>query len=230
MAWKQLRSVNLNTTDNSGWCLRFVGNAFNTPNRPHAHATAAWNGAKKKHADRNFPAGVAVPVFFTWTGTIDGVKQNWGDVAIRLPDGRIFGSPMKGAGKTNRYDSSVDARAKAMGGGAQYIGWTEDINGYDIVSYTPDPPPAKTYTEAQYNAVVKERDAERAKVATLNTQIQTLTKQLADNDKAHLDALKKLQTEIDDYKQSYDELNKTIEIKDKEIKRLEALAGEEVRR
>src|SRR5690606_10553432 len=73
--------------------------------------------------------------------------------------------------------------------------------------------------EADINNLRTQFPKVQAKVATLNTQLQTLTKQMADNDKAHGDALKELQTEIGDYKQSYDELTRTIEIKDKEIKR-----------
>lgn len=126
MNYKQLVAPNLSTTDYSGWCLRFTGNSFNTIPRPFACATDAWNGARFKHTDA-LP-NVAVPVFFTWTGTIGGVKKNWGDVAIWVPGRGVFGTPLAGAGKSNRWDASVQARAAAIGGGAVYLGWTEDLN------------------------------------------------------------------------------------------------------
>lgn len=71
---------------------------------------------------------------------------------------------------------------------------------------------------------------------TLNTQIQTLTKQLSDNDKAHAEAIGNLRANLndkmdevaalilnnEDLQTQVTELNRVIEIKDKEIKRLEA--------
>lgn len=65
--------------------------------------------------------------------------------------------------------------------------------------------------------------------STLNTQIQTLTKQLSDNDKAHAEAQNKLRKEIEtldlaltDEINTNTELRRVVEIKDAEIKRLEA--------
>lgn len=70
----------------------------------------------------------------------------------------------------------------------------------------------------------------------LNTQVQNLTKQLSDNDKAHAKAIGDLQADLndkmdevaalilnnEDLQTQVTELNKVIEIKEKEIKRLEA--------
>jgi murein DD-endopeptidase MepM/ murein hydrolase activator NlpD len=77
---------------------------------------------------------------------------------------------------------------------------------------------------------------------TLNVQVQTLTKQLSDNDKAHAEAVGVLNQKLAEVtkeltaaaeinriqSEDIEKLNKVIDIKDKEIKRLEALAGEEV--
>lgn len=234
MAFRQLIAPKLTTTDNSGWCLRFVGNDYQLKNRPHPDAWDAWTKAKKRHTDA-LPTDVAVPVFFTWTGTIDGVRKNWGDVAIHVPGRGVFGTPLSGAGKTNRWDSSVHARASAIGGSAQYVGWTEDLNGYQLVEfYNPVDPRDQQIKDlqAQVTALKKEAD----KVPTLVTQVETLTKQLSDNDKAHAKAIGDLQADLndkmdevaalilnnEDLQTQVTELNKVIEIKEKEIKRLEA--------
>lgn len=132
---KQLISPNLNTTDLSGWCLRFVGNSYNTKPRPFEHATAAWNGAKFKHTDA-LP-NVAVPIYYYWYGTIDKVTKNWGDVAIWVPGRGVFGTPPAGSGKSNRWDATPEARAKWLGGSARYLGWSEDINGIRVVEPLP---------------------------------------------------------------------------------------------
>lgn len=139
MRYKQLKSPNLDTKDSAGWCLRHAGNSFNTQPRPFAYATLAWEGAKHKHTDA-LP-DVAVPVWFTWTGTIDGVHRNWGDVAIWVPGEGVFGTPLKGAGSSNRWDATPEARAKAIGGNARYLGWSEDLNGVRLVEPLPEPAP-----------------------------------------------------------------------------------------
>lgn len=139
MRYKQLKSPNLNTKDSPGWCLRHAGNSFDIKPRPYAYATLAWQGAKHKHTDALPDA--AVPVWFTWEGTIDGVYKNWGDVAIWVPGKGVFGTPLRGGGNSNRIDATPEARAKAIGGNARYLGWSEDLNGVRLVEPLPEPQP-----------------------------------------------------------------------------------------
>lgn len=133
MAWKQVREPNLSTHDIPGWCLRLVLHAFGF-NGGAAFARSEWDRNTTKHADYNFPPGVAVPIFYSWVGTIDGVTRDWGDVAIRLPDGRVFGTPMRGS-ENNRLDPNIESRRVAMGGNAKYLGWTETLNGTKIIEW-----------------------------------------------------------------------------------------------
>lgn len=146
MAYKQLKTPNLNHTDFPGWCLRFVRNSFDIESK-YEYAWQAWEASKTKHTG-DLPGDAAVPVWFTWTGTIDGVTRNWGDVAIHVPGKGVFGTPMRGGGNSNAWHPSVQARAKALGGGAKYVGWTEDVNDVRVVEYVPDPPKptGNTYT------------------------------------------------------------------------------------
>jgi len=129
--YRQLVFPNLETKDLPGWCLRFAGNAFATRTRPFPDAWSAWLGATKRHNDA-LP-NVAVPVFFTWQGTIDGITKNWGDVAIWVPGKGVFGTPLRGSGNSSRWDPDVATRARVIGGGAKYVGWTEDLNGIKII-------------------------------------------------------------------------------------------------
>lgn len=131
MGFRQLVAPNLETKDDPGWCLRFVGNAFNTKPRPSPDAWHAWKNAKHQHTD-GLP-NVAVPVFFYWYGTIDKVTKNWGDVAIWVPGRGVFGTPLRGSGKSNRWDPDVASRARAIGGQSYYVGWTEDLNTVKLV-------------------------------------------------------------------------------------------------
>jgi hypothetical protein len=43
----------------------------------YSYALLDWQNTQQ-HRDRNFPAGVAVPVYWNWTGTVGGVRQNYG--------------------------------------------------------------------------------------------------------------------------------------------------------
>lgn len=82
--------------------------------------------------------------------------------------------------------------------------------------------------EADINNLRTQFPKVQAQVATLNAQLQTLTKQLADNDKAHKETVDTLNSDLTKSAGQIIELDKVIRIKDAEIKRLEALAGEEV--
>ena len=159
---RQLKNPNLKHTDLPGWCLRFVRNAFGVSSK-WDYAWQSWEASPTKHTD-GLPSDVCVPVWFTWTGTIDGVKRNWGDVAVWVPGSGVFGTPLKGGGNGSRWWPSVEERARAIGGGAQYVGWTEDVNGVRVVEPSPPPqpapapapPPSKQLSDYSTDELVKE--------------------------------------------------------------------------
>lgn len=131
MAYRQLRAPNLATTDLPGWCLRLVLHAYGF-NYGADFARQEWDRNATKRTD-SLPTDVAVPVFYSWTGTIDGIPRDWGDVAIYVPGKGVFGTPMRGSGNSNRWDTSVEARRAWLGGGAKYLGWTEQLNGVKLI-------------------------------------------------------------------------------------------------
>ncbi len=152
MRYKSLRNVKLDTKDAALWCLSFVGNAFEIPKnqRPFEYARDAWAGAKFKH-DANDPLpNVPVPVYFFWRGKVNGKVGDYGDVAIHVPGKGVFGVGLSGSGVSNRWDPSPQARAKAMGGGAYYLGWSEDINKVRIAEPAPEPAPAPAPSGERY--------------------------------------------------------------------------------
>ncbi|WP_153008333.1 hypothetical protein [Rhodococcus pyridinivorans] len=131
MAWKQLVQPNVAINETAGLCLQYAKRAFNNFTSG-TNAWDAWEAAQYKHRDRNFPEGVAVPVWFDWTGTVkwtDGIwrTQRYGHAAVRMPDGKIWSSPLTGHGRA--WFASVDDLARAFGGGMTYVGWSEDISG-----------------------------------------------------------------------------------------------------
>lgn len=147
MGYQQLRAPNLNTTDIPGWCLRLVLHSFGF-NSGAQFARAEWDRNTTKHTD-DLPTDVAVPIFYSWYGTIDGETRDWGDVAIYVPGRGVFGTPMRG-GVNNRWDASIAARRVAIGNNATYLGWTESLNGTQLIqAVAPPPPPRKDIMSEQ---------------------------------------------------------------------------------
>lgn len=139
MAWIQKVAPKLDTQGRAGYCLGFVTDAYFTPGiGGFPTARSAWDASSAKHPDWNFPE-VAVPVWFSWVGTIDGIYRDWGHVAIRTPDGRVLSSP--GSGYGQQWFDSVEHQARAYN--CTYLGWTHDLTPIDDVAYwVDDPTPA----------------------------------------------------------------------------------------
>jgi hypothetical protein len=135
----------MGTLDYPGWCERFVWNAFNRVAVYGANtARESWDKSAFKHADRNLP-GVAVPGYWSWVGTIEGVRKDWGHAAVILPDGRVLTSPLSwSAGYSQQIVGSIDEVSRILG--ATWLGWTEDQRGGRVVSWIDGPAPAPTPT------------------------------------------------------------------------------------
>lgn len=135
--WTQLAQADSTVQDGANFCLRFTQKVFSAPAR-YPSAWAAWLATQHKHQDTNYPEGVAVPVWYSWRGDIDGTGvKDWGHVATRFPDGRVLSSP--GSGYGQQWFENVEAQATAYG--CKYVGWSEDLNGLQLVQYANTPPP-----------------------------------------------------------------------------------------
>lgn len=127
---RQLVHPNFNVTEISGWCLRFSDKVFGLQ-AAYPTAWSAWTATKFKHENRDFPGGVAVPVWFDWVGDVGSGRQRYGHVAVRASDGKIWSSPLSGTGRA--WFASVDDLTRAFGNGMRYVGWSEDISNVKVI-------------------------------------------------------------------------------------------------
>lgn len=150
---KQVTPANLTVKDGLGWCLRFTQSAFGAP-VAYSSARTAWSGQKGRHPGENPPKGVSVPIWFDHWGSYGYPAKygNWGHVAVSLPDGRVFTSPML-ASQLSQWDTvknemvgsaiypSISALQKVIGGSPNYLGWSEFMNDKKVVAKADDPEP-----------------------------------------------------------------------------------------
>ena len=138
MAWNQNVGPNWGTQDQAGYCLRFTQSVFGAPAN-YPTAWVAWENQMGRHETRDMPNAV-VPIFFaSWGDYGFGEYKNWGHAAVYNPaDGSVFSSP--GSGYGNHWFGSI-AEAEAQWG-MSYVGWTEYLNGMQIVSWSDDAPAA----------------------------------------------------------------------------------------
>ena len=128
---KQLKTPNLDPViyqggvalnDWSGWCLAYVQTAFGTG----WSGSTAWdcwsNRLTKKHADRNLPAGVYIPIFFSG-------YYGMGHTAI-YKDGKVWSSPLTHKPYADVFNSIGDVERLF---GVAYVGWSEDLGGSLLV-------------------------------------------------------------------------------------------------
>ena len=115
-----------------GMCLKYVRETFGLPGG-YPNATAAWNGSKTQHRDRNFPAGMAVPVWYELE------KNVLGHVVLRMPDGSCY--------STSTYNKfpyhhpsleHLEAFYAHYDMPLVYRGWTEDVQDIPVITFIPD--------------------------------------------------------------------------------------------
>jgi hypothetical protein len=131
----QYLKPNPSTPCRPGWCLEYVRKAFNLPVK-YPTADAAWEASRFKHRDWNFPANVAVPVWFD----VKGVPA--GHVALRMSDGSVYSSTNPNSNVARRHPSIADLMAVYASAGLPltYLGWTEDVCDFTVVKPVPAPP------------------------------------------------------------------------------------------
>jgi hypothetical protein len=135
MSYRQSVTPNPNIRCTPGWCLQYVRQAFGLPAK-YPTATAAWEASRFKHRDRNFPAGVAVPVHYGLA------REPAGHIVIRMPDGSVY-STSDNSNIPHHHPNLADLEAFYAGWGwpLTYRGWTEDVADSLVVKFVPDPVP-----------------------------------------------------------------------------------------
>jgi len=125
---RQLITPNPHIPCQPGWCLQYVRQAFNLP-AAYPTATAAWEASASKHRDHNFPAGVWLPVWFSLA------NEPAGHVALMAPDGSVYSTSDLGTAPHHHLDLSdlmnYYARYDMT---LTYLGWTEDVAGYPVLT------------------------------------------------------------------------------------------------
>jgi hypothetical protein len=121
---------NPNISCKPGWCLEYVRRTFGQPAVPgYGTATAGWNNSKTQHRDRNFPAGVAVPVWYALA------NEPAGHVVLRLPDGSVYSTSDLGTVPHHHPDlADLERYYAKYGMTLTYRGWTEDIQGTPVIT------------------------------------------------------------------------------------------------
>ena len=128
MNYTQLIQPNPNVWCRPGWCLAYVKDAFGL-NAVYPSATAAWNASHTKHRDRNFPANVWVPLWFSM------VTEPLGHVVLRAPDGSVYSTSNNS--NTAYHHPTLEhlmAYYAYYGQPLNYLGWSEDVESQSVVS------------------------------------------------------------------------------------------------
>jgi len=125
--FNQLIQPNLSVVGQSDLCLAYVTTIFNVPEKYNT-ATDAWNAAQYKHVG-DPPTNVSVPVWFSWTGTINGITANYGHVACSVNGTKFYSVSAIG----DQIFNSIQELMNFIGGGIEYLGWSEDINNDRVV-------------------------------------------------------------------------------------------------
>lgn len=127
--YKQTVTPNPNISCRPGYCLEYVRETFDLPIR-FGSATEAWVNSPSQHQDWNFPSGMWVPIYFS----ID-IEPN-GHIALLAPDLSVYSSSDLGS-IPHHHPSIADLIGYyAYWGKMQltYLGWSEDVAGYPVVS------------------------------------------------------------------------------------------------
>lgn len=122
--YKQMRAFNINKAGTQKyWCLQNVRLGYSIPAR-HQFAYEDWQ-KNIQHKDRKYPTGCAVPVYWSFWATLSGEYRNWGHIAVRLANGKIW--------TDGRYYNSVDEVTKNYLSNGSYLGWGELVNNVRVV-------------------------------------------------------------------------------------------------
>lgn len=124
----QLVNVVLSVKGRLTWCLEYARMVFGAPVVERT-AWEAWEATKFKHLDRNFP-DAAVPVWFEYWATLNGVYKNWGHVVVWTPGVGFYSSPHQ-KGTDYAILKSIEEVERLYK--CKFVGWSEDISSVRVV-------------------------------------------------------------------------------------------------
>lgn len=141
MSYIQLIQPDTTVCEAPGYCLGMATKVFFGSQGGYGCATDAWNASPTKNGSRDLPP-VAIPCFFSWTGTIDGWTKDWGHVVVYIPGRGFLSSPGRWSDPYGQqWFDSLEAIERWFG--CTYVGFTLDImpNG-TVAAITDEPAPS----------------------------------------------------------------------------------------
>lgn len=102
------------------FCLQNVRLGFEAPPR-YVTAWEAWQATEQHRTSP--PPNLDVPVYFSYSATIDGVYKNWGHIGVRLKNGTFWSDGV--------IYSSIKAYTDRYA--PNYVGWGESVNGFKVL-------------------------------------------------------------------------------------------------
>lgn len=101
-------------------CLDNVRRGYGISNK-YGSAWEAWEHTEQ-HLDP-VPDNLDVPIYYSYTTTIDGVTQNFGHINIHLKNGTVWSDG-------NIYASIEDYTSKKL---PKFVGWGESVNDVKVI-------------------------------------------------------------------------------------------------
>lgn len=103
------------------FCLDNVRRGYSIANK-YGSAWEAWLHTQQ-HADRNFPAGLDIPLYYSYTTTLDGVTKNYGHINVRLANGTVWSD--------GKIYANLDSYL--INHFPKFVGWGESVNDFKII-------------------------------------------------------------------------------------------------
>ncbi len=121
MGYQQIKPFNqAQAGTRPNWCLDNVTKGYGIKNY-YDSAWEAWKHTEQHSGDA--PMGLDVPVYFSYSATIDGEYRNWGHIGVRLANGK-FWSDGKIYNSVSEYTTSHSPK---------YVGWGESVNNVKVI-------------------------------------------------------------------------------------------------
>lgn len=119
--YKQIKDFNEHLAGTiRGYCLQNVRKGYGIAAK-YPNATGAWNNTQQ-HRDTNIPAGVEVPLFYSW--------KTDGHINVRLANGKVWSDG-------TIYPNLAAYRITHPL--VKYLGWGESVNGVRVIEKVPEP-------------------------------------------------------------------------------------------
>lgn len=213
--WQQVKPFNQSTAGKTkNMCLANVRSGYQIKNIL-PDAWTAWQNTEQ-HTDTP-PTGVDVPIFFSYTATIDGQRKNWGHIGVQLKNGKFWSD-----GVTYNNIAAYTANHSP-----KYVGWGESVNNERVIKPVASPQGGNDMADAsdvkhlyRYGPLGRAADAGGLKHYT-GKKTDFILHDMANSKEAKDKAAKRAQ-ELKDLKAYADKATRIAEERLVEINRLRA--------